>query len=46
LGFLAQVEVEEGLRRLVEWRRQVISNHQYADYAVETTAAAAAEAGS
>jgi UDP-glucose 4-epimerase len=46
LGFLAQVEVEEGLRRLVEWRRQVISNHQYADYAVETTAAAAAEASS
>jgi UDP-glucose 4-epimerase len=46
LGFLARVEVEEGLRRLVEWRRQVISNHQYDDYAVETTAAAAAEAGS
>jgi hypothetical protein len=38
--------VEEGLRRLVEWRRQVISNHQYDDYAVETTAAAAAEASS
>jgi nucleoside-diphosphate-sugar epimerase len=38
LGFLAQVGLEEGLRRLVEWREQVISNHQYADYA-----AAAAE---
>ncbi|HEX5085560.1 MAG TPA: NAD-dependent epimerase/dehydratase family protein [Blastocatellia bacterium] len=38
LGFLAQVGLEEGLRRLVEWRKQVISNHQYADYA-----AAAAE---
>jgi UDP-glucose 4-epimerase len=33
LGFLAQVGLEEGLRRLVEWRKQVISNHQYADYA-------------
>ncbi|HEY6402984.1 MAG TPA: NAD-dependent epimerase/dehydratase family protein [Blastocatellia bacterium] len=43
LGFLAQVGLEEGLRRLVEWRKQVISNHQYADYAAETTAAAAAE---
>jgi UDP-glucose 4-epimerase len=38
LGFLAQVGLEEGLRRLVEWRKQVISNHQYAYYA-----AAAAE---
>jgi UDP-glucose 4-epimerase len=46
LGFLAQVELEEGLRRLVEWRRQVISNHQYADYAAGTTTAAAAEVSS
>src|SRR5882672_8308935 len=44
LGFLAQFGLEEGLRRLVEWRKQVISNHQYADYAAETTMAAAAEA--
>lgn len=43
LGFRAQVGLEEGLRRLVEWRRQVISKHQYADYAAETTGAAAAE---
>ena len=43
LGFLAQVGLEEGLRRLVEWRTQVISNRQYADYAAETTTAAAAE---
>src|SRR5262247_1285508 len=43
LGFLSQVGLEEGLRRLVEWRRQVISNHQYADYAAETITAAAAE---
>src|SRR5262247_4313630 len=46
LGFLAQVELEEGLRRLVEWRRQVISNHQYADYAAGTITAAAAEVSS
>jgi len=43
LGFCPQVGLEEGLRRLVEWRRQVISKHQYADYAAETTWAAAAE---
>lgn len=33
LGFIAKVGLEEGLRRLVEWRKQVISSHQYADYA-------------
>jgi len=43
IGFLAQVGLEEGLRRLVEWRKQVISNHQRADYAAETNRTAAAE---
>ncbi len=43
LGFRSQVGLEEGLRRLVEWRRQVISDHHYADYSEETSAAAAAE---
>jgi nucleoside-diphosphate-sugar epimerase len=33
LGFIAKVGLEEGLRKLVEWRKQVISNHQYTDYA-------------
>jgi UDP-glucose 4-epimerase len=33
LGFTTQVGLEEGLRKLVEWRKQVISSHQYADYA-------------
>jgi UDP-glucose 4-epimerase len=43
LGFLASVGLEEGLRRLVEWRKQVISNHQYADYAAASNIAAAGE---
>jgi UDP-glucose 4-epimerase len=37
LGFIAKVGLEEGLRRLVEWRKQVISNHQYTDYAAEVS---------
>ena len=41
LGFLAQVGLEEGLSRLVEWRKQVISTHQYANYAAEAPTAAA-----
>ncbi len=36
LGFLARVGLEEGLRRLVEWRAKVISDHQYADYAAKS----------
>jgi UDP-glucose 4-epimerase len=43
LGFLASVGLEEGLRMLVEWRKQVISNHQYADYAAASNIAAAGE---
>src|SRR5262245_35175479 len=43
LGFRTQVALDEGLRRLVEWRRQVISSDFYGDYADETTAAAASE---
>ena len=39
LGFRTQVGLEEGLRRLVEWRKQVISNRHYSDYAAETPAA-------
>ncbi|MCI0391802.1 MAG: NAD-dependent epimerase/dehydratase family protein [Acidobacteria bacterium] len=35
LGFRARVGLEEGLRKLVEWRRQVISAHHYTDYASE-----------
>src|SRR5262245_13747419 len=42
LGFLAQVGLEEGLRRLVEWRTQVISNNYYTDYTGETAEAFAA----
>ncbi|MBO0721055.1 MAG: SDR family NAD(P)-dependent oxidoreductase [Blastocatellia bacterium] len=34
LGFKTQVELEEGLRRLVEWRKQVISSEHYHEYAV------------
>ena len=41
LGFRAQVSLEEGLRRLVEWRKEVISKHQYGDYAAGTITAAA-----
>lgn len=43
LGFRARVGLEEGLSRLVGWRRQVISSRHYADYADETMAAVAAE---
>jgi UDP-glucose 4-epimerase len=38
LGFTAQVGLEEGLRKLVKWRNQVISSHHYADYADKTAA--------
>lgn len=43
LGFRARVGLEEGLRRLVEWRREVISTLHYADYAGETSADVAVE---
>jgi UDP-glucose 4-epimerase len=43
LGFRTRCGLEEGLRRLVGWRRQVISSRHYADYASETMAAVAAE---
>jgi UDP-glucose 4-epimerase len=44
LGFRAQVGLEEGLRRLVEWRKQVISTDHYTDYISETAEAFAAAA--
>jgi nucleoside-diphosphate-sugar epimerase len=34
LEFRTQVGLEEGLRRLVEWRKLVISNERYHEYAV------------
>jgi UDP-glucose 4-epimerase len=34
LGFRTQVGLEDGLRRLVEWRKQVISTDRYHDYAL------------
>src|SRR5215813_8590875 len=37
LDFTTKVGLEEGLRKFVKWRGQVISKHQYADYAAETT---------
>lgn len=33
LGFRAQVGLEEGLRRLVEWRKEVIATKHWKDYA-------------
>ena len=45
LGFRTRVGLEEGLRRLVGWRRQVISGRHDADYASETMVAVAAEVG-
>jgi UDP-glucose 4-epimerase len=45
LGFRTQVGLEDGLRRLVEWRNEVISSSHYKDYAGETSAAVATEAG-
>ena len=45
LGFRTRVGLEEGLRRLVGWRRQVISGRRHADHAGETTTAVAVEAG-
>jgi UDP-glucose 4-epimerase len=33
LGFHAQVDLEEGLRRLVEWRKEAIASKQWKDYA-------------
>ena len=33
LGFRAQVNLEEGLRRLVEWRKQAIAAQKWKDYA-------------
>jgi len=44
LGFRTQVELEDGLRRLVEWRKEVITADHYSDYANETSAAVANEA--
>jgi UDP-glucose 4-epimerase len=38
LGFRAEVSLEEGLRRLIDWRRQVIASGQYHAY-VESTGA-------
>lgn len=46
LGFRTRIGLEEGLRKLVEWRREVISSNRYNDYADETTAVFAAETGS
>ena len=45
LGFRTRVGLEEGLRRLVGWRRQVISGRRYAGHAGETTTSVTAEAG-
>jgi UDP-glucose 4-epimerase len=45
LGFRTRVGLEEGLRKLVGWRRQVISGRRHADYAGEIMAVVAAEAG-
>lgn len=33
LGFKAQISLEEGLRRLVEWRKQAMAATQWKDYA-------------
>jgi UDP-glucose 4-epimerase len=32
LGFRAQVPLDEGLRRLVEWRREIIATGRFHDY--------------
>jgi len=45
LGFRTRVELEDGLRRLVEWRKDIISSNHYHDYATDTSAAEAIEAG-
>ena len=45
LGFRTWISLEEGLRRLVGWRRQVISGRRYAGHAGETTTSVTAEAG-
>jgi len=45
LGFRTQVRLEDGLRRLLEWRNQVISSNQYKDYANEGSAIVTNEAG-
>jgi UDP-glucose 4-epimerase len=45
LGFRSEVGLEDGLRRLVEWRKQVRAGDHYNDYACETAAADAPEAG-
>lgn len=45
LGFRAQVGLEEGLRRLVEWRSQVMAGSHHADYAGEKKASVATEVG-
>ena len=37
LGFTAKVGLEEGLRKFLKWRNQVISSHHYADYAERNT---------
>jgi hypothetical protein len=37
LGFTAKVGLEEGLRKFVKWRNQVISSHHYAEYAERNT---------
>jgi UDP-glucose 4-epimerase len=42
LGFRARVGLEESLRKLVEWRRQMISTNHYTDYISETKEAFAA----
>jgi UDP-glucose 4-epimerase len=34
LGFRTQIGLEDGLRRLVEWRKHVISTERYHDYAL------------
>lgn len=45
LSFRTQFGLEEGLRRLVEWRKQMIFSHHYGDYADDSIAAVAAETG-
>src|SRR5262245_53000147 len=42
LGFRARVGLEESLRKLVEWRRQMTSTNHYTDYISETEEAFAA----
>jgi UDP-glucose 4-epimerase len=45
LGFRTRVRLEDGLRRLLEWRNQVISSNHYNDYANEGSGEVTIETG-